>query len=124
MKRIASLSVIAVMLVTLNQSCKKASADTVTTQTIDASVSMNQTLQLNLGSAGNKQSISVNSQALHAEVSQVSKSSGKAIYTYTPATSYFGTDQVVIKSVNDSTHDCTPGSKVTTLTTVNITVVK
>ena len=110
----------------LMQSCKKASTDSVTTQTIDATVVSNQTLQLKLGSVSTTQSVSVDNQATHALVSSVKKdfSAGATVYTYIPAANYTGTDQVIIKSVSDTTHSCPNITKATTIYTVNLTVTK
>lgn len=126
MKKTIVLSLVVLISFATLHSCKKASTDTVTTQTINATVAMNQSVLVTLGTTSAKQSVSISSQAAHATTSSVQKnvSAGTVLYAYTPATSYFGTDQVTIKAVSDTTHSCQAGSKVTTLYTVNLTVTK
>ena len=89
---------------TLTQSCKKDAVDNATRLTVNAALKANQSYQYDLGSFGTEEGASVSTQAKHFIVSATERDPilGKIIYNYTPATSYVGTDEVVIKSEKGS----------------------
>jgi len=88
---------------TFTQGCKKDDSKN-PTQTINASISSNQTYQYDLGSFGDEEGAGINKQASHFLISKTERiiESGKIIYTYVPTLNYVGTDQVEIKTERGS----------------------
>ena len=94
------------------------------TQTINQTLSANQSYQFDLGNFGDEEGASISKQATNFSISSVNKdiNTGKAIYKYVPATNFIGKDVVEIKSARGSNGACANNKLINT--TIKFTITK
>jgi len=105
------------------QGCKKDDSQN-PTQTINVSISSNQTYQYDLGSFGDEEGAEITKQASHFLISKTERviESGKTLYTYIPELNYEGSDVVEIKTERGS-DGASPSTTITTII-IKFTVTK
>ena len=108
MKKIISCLASALVIASFTQSCKKHAEEhgTNSIQTINATLDMNKTYQLDLGDIPNPNALKITQQAAHFSISQTEHSinSENVFYQYTPQLNYSGSDQVTIVVAKEKEH--------------------
>ncbi|GAT62660.1 hypothetical protein [Paludibacter jiangxiensis] len=103
MKNKTKLLFILLGLLIVIQSCQKDTSMN-QTNTVQVSISKNQTYNYDLGSFGDEEGASISKQALHYLICKTDRevSSGKIQFTYVPEKDYIGADEVIINTSRGS----------------------
>ncbi len=122
MKKTFVYLTILISVITLNLSCKKDNTIEPVTQTINATIKINQSYQFDLGNFGDEEGAFISKQAINFSSSSVDRevNTGKVIYKYVPKINFVGTDEVEIKSARGS-DGASPNDKII-YTTIKFTI--